>query len=152
MADDQGVSRPVNADDYAEVLRRMEACGYRVTAQRRVVIAGLMRQRVALTPRELHAALHQEHSSLGLATVYRTLENLEEVQAAARFEQPNHEGKFVFCSPRHHHHMVCTRCSLVEELEGCVLTPIERAVRQRTTFQINAHALTFYGFCAACRA
>jgi Fur family ferric uptake transcriptional regulator len=95
--------------------------------------------------------LRTEHPTLGVATVYRTLETLVEVQAATRFEQPNHEGKYVYCSPRHHHHLVCTRCGLVEELAGCLLTPVERALRRRTSFQINEHALTFYGFCAECR-
>ena len=141
----------INADDLAEIVRRLEVQGGRVTAQRRAVVEGLMRQRVALTPRELHAMLRQEHPTLGVATVYRTLETLEEVQAATRFEQPNHEGKYIYCSPRHHHHLLCTRCGLVEELAGCVLTPVERALRRQTSFQINEHALTFYGFCAACR-
>ena len=141
----------INAEDLTEVLRRLEAHGERLTAQRRAVVEGLMRQRVALTPRELHAVLRQEHPTLGVATVYRTLETLEEVQAATRFEQPNHEGKYIYCSPRHHHHLLCTRCGLVEEIAGCVLTPVERALRRQTSFQINEHALTFYGFCAACR-
>src|SRR5579859_5707563 len=152
MADEQDVGPAINDGDLDEVLRRLEARGYRVTEQRRTVVEGLMRQAVALTPRELHAVLRRAHRSLGLATVYRTLENLEEVQAATRFEQPNHEGKYVYCSPRHHHHLVCTRCGYVEELAGCVLTPVERALRTRTRFQINEHALTFFGFCGDCRA
>jgi Fur family ferric uptake transcriptional regulator len=141
----------VDADDLAEVVRRLEARGVRLTAQRRLVVEGLMRQRAALTPRELHAELRAQHPGLGLATVYRTLESLQDVQAATRFEQPNHEGRYVYCSLRHHHHLLCTRCGHVVEIAGCMLAPIERALHRSTRFQINEHSLTFYGFCAACR-
>lgn len=134
-----------------EVMRRLEARNRQATLQRRIVLQALMERRSYVTARELYAALHLEHPSIGQATVYRTLELLVEAGAATRFPQDNNESKYIYCSQRHHHHLVCTRCGLVEDIDGCVIPAIGAALEKRTDFQINDHSVTFYGFCRACK-
>ena len=134
-----------------EVMRRLEARNRQATNQRRIVLQALMDQRTSLSPRELCAALQRDHPGIGQATVYRTLELLVEAGAATRFLQDNNESKYVYCSPRHHHHLVCTRCGLVEDIEGCMLPALGATLEKRTHFQINEHAVTFYGFCGDCK-
>lgn len=133
------------------VLRRLEARNRQATNQRRIVLQALMDQRAYVTARELYAALRQDHPTVGQATVYRTLELLVEAGAACRFPQENNENKYIYCPPRHHHHLVCTRCGLVENLDGCLVPGVGATLEQHTQFQINEHALTFYGFCEECK-
>jgi Fur family ferric uptake transcriptional regulator len=132
-------------------MRRLEARNRQATAQRRVVLQALMEQRAYVTPRELFAALRPHNPAIGQATVYRTLELLVEAGAATRFLQDNNESKYIYCPPRHHHHLICTRCGLVENIDGCVLPTLGGVLEERTQFQINEHAVTFYGFCGACK-
>jgi Fur family transcriptional regulator, ferric uptake regulator len=134
-----------------EVMRRLEARNRQATIQRRIVLQALMDQRSYVAPRELYALLQREHPNIGQATVYRTLELLVEAGAATRFVQENNESKYIYCPPRHHHHLVCTRCGLVENLDGCVIPALGAALEKRTRFQINEHAVTFYGFCGDCK-
>jgi Fur family ferric uptake transcriptional regulator len=135
-----------------DVMRRLEARNRQATLQRRIILQALMDRRSYVTARELYTLLQQEHPSIGQATVYRTLELLVEAGAAARFPQENNESKYIYCPPRHHHHLVCTRCGLVEDIDGCVIPAIGAALEKRTHFQINEHAVTFYGFCEDCKA
>jgi Fur family ferric uptake transcriptional regulator len=134
-----------------DVMRRLEARNRQATLQRRIILQALMERRSYVTARELYTLLQQEHPSIGQATVYRTLELLVEAGAAARFPQENNESKYIYCPPRHHHHLVCTRCGLVEDIDGCVIPAIGAALEKRTHFQINEHAVTFYGFCGDCK-
>ncbi|HVA88539.1 MAG TPA: transcriptional repressor [Chloroflexota bacterium] len=134
-----------------DVMRRLVARNRQATIQRRIVLQALMDRRSYVTARELYAALHEEHPSIGQATVYRTLELLVEAGAAARFPQENNESKYIYCPVRHHHHLVCTRCGLVEDIEGCVIPALGATLEKRTRFQINEHAVTFYGFCGDCK-
>jgi Fur family ferric uptake transcriptional regulator len=135
-----------------ETMRRLEANNHQVTEQRRAVVAALMEQRAYVTPRELHAALRLDHPGIGQATVYRTLELLVEVGAAARFPQENNEYRYIYCAPQHHHHLICTRCGLVEDIDGCMVRAVGEALAERTSFEITDHALTFFGYCGACKA
>ena len=134
-----------------DVMRRLEARNRQATTQRRIVLQALMDRRSYVTPRELYAASHNDHPSIGQATVYRTLELLVEAGAATRFLQENNESKYIYCPPRHHHHLVCTRCGLVEDIEGCVIPSLGATLEKRTRFQINDHAVTFFGFCGDCK-
>ncbi len=134
-----------------DVMRRLEARNRHATSRRRIVLQALMDQRSYVTPRELHTRLQREHPNLGQATVYRTLELLVEAGAATRFLQENNESKYIYCPPRHHHHLVCTRCGLVEDIDGCVIPALGATLEKRTRFQIIDHAVTFFGFCAECK-
>ena len=142
---------PERLAEQDDVMRRLEARNRQATVQRRVVLQALMDRRSYVTPRDLYAALQRDHPSIGQATVYRTLELLVEAGAAARFLQENNESKYIYCPPRHHHHLVCTRCGLVEDIEGCVIPALGATLEKRTRFQINEHAVTFYGFCGDCK-
>lgn len=145
------MAAPERRAEEEDVMRRLEARNRHATNQRRVVLQALMDQRSYVTARELYAVLRQAHPTIGQATVYRTLELLVEAGAASRFPQENNESKYIYCPPRHHHHLVCTRCGLVEDLDGCLLPGIGATLEKRTRFQINEHALTFYGFCQECK-
>ena len=140
------------ATEQDDVMRRLEERRYLATPQRRAILAALMRQHTSVTPRELHLALREEQPAIGQATVYRTLELLVEVGAATRFLQDNNESKYIYCSPRHHHHLVCTRCGRVDDLDGCLLSRLGPLLEQQTLYQITGHAITLYGYCGDCRA
>ena len=134
-----------------DVMRRLEARNRQATLQRRIILQALMDRRSYITARELYALLQHEYPSIGQATVYRTLELLVEAGAATRFQQENNESKYIYCPPCHHHHLVCTRCGLVEDIDGCVIPALGATLEARTSFQINEHAVTFYGFCDECK-
>ena len=86
-------------------------------------------------------------------SVYRTLELLAEIGLAERRAEVGGEASFLYCSPRHHHHVICTSCGTVREIDAafCPGEETTRAVEAATDFQIARHTLDFHGLCADCR-
>lgn len=131
-----------------EEVERLQECGYRLTAPRRVIINALREAGRYCTAAQLYQRLRGR--SVGLASVYRTLELLAELGLAERRAESGGEASFLYCSPRHHHHVVCTSCGVVREIAVCPDDALERAVERETAFHIERHTMDFYGLCADC--
>lgn len=92
---------------------------------------------------------------MGLATVYRTLQLLEELEVVSslnledgciRYELYNDEGH------HNHHHLICSNCGiLVIEVEGDLLDELEHKIEKEHDFKILDHKLKFYGICSKCK-
>ena len=130
---------------------RITARGRRLTKQRVIVAQALTMERQALSAQELYARLHARHPRLGLATVYRALEAQVESGMARRLERPGHVSAYVACVPEHHHHLVCTSCQEVDDVDETIVRPMLRVVRERLDFHVDHARLDFYGLCARCR-
>src|SRR3989442_6156055 len=141
-------SRRSNATPLA---RRITGGGRRLTGQRVIVAEALAREKQAISAQELYERLRPRHPRLGLATVYRALEAQVEAGMAGRLERPGHVSAYVACAPEHHHHLVCTSCQRVEDVDETILRPVLRGIRDRHDFQVDHERLDFYGLCARCR-
>lgn len=130
---------------------RMASRGRRLTTQRVVVAQALASARRALSAQELYERIKPAHPSLGRATVYRALEAQVQDGMASRFERDGHVSAYVACDATHHHHLVCTRCQRVEDLDETVVAPLLASVGRRHDFQVDHAALDFYGLCGSCR-
>ncbi len=131
---------------------RLTAVGERVTRQRLLVadaLAGAGRQ---LTADQLYRSLRRQVPGIGRATVFRTLETLVEAGVARRLELDGHVYAYVACLPAHHHHLACTGCGRVEEIDEAYVTPIAQRLARDLGFEIDDARLDFYGRCATCRA
>ena len=131
---------------------RLTAAGERVTRQRILVANALAAGRRQLTAEQLFRTLRRQVPGIGRATVFRTLETLVEAGVARRLELDGHVYAYVACLPAHHHHLACTRCGRVEEIDEAYITPIAERLAGDLGFEIDDARLDFYGRCAACRA
>ena len=112
---------------------------------------------LAAAPPQLRAAqlvpqTGRRERGIGRATVFRTLETLVDAGVARRLELDGHVYAYVACLPAHHHHIACTRCGRVDEIDEAYVTPIAERLAQEMGFEIDDARLDFYGRCAACRA
>lgn len=139
----------------AALASRITSRGKRLTRQRVIVAEALARTGTAtgtaLSAQELYERLRPHHPRLGLATVYRALEAQVESGMARRLERSGHVYAYVACSPAHHHHLVCTSCQRVQDVDEAVLGSMLRGVRERHDFSVDHARLDLYGMCAACR-
>ncbi len=67
-------------------------------------------------------------------------------------ELDGHVYAYVACLPEHHHHLACTNCGRVEEIDEAYVRPIVERLAHDMGFQIDDARLDFYGRCATCRA
>ena len=131
--------------------QRMVSRGRRLTRQRVIVAEALAAARRALSAQELYLRINATHPTLGRATVYRALEAQVQDGMASRFERDGHVSAYIACDTTHHHHLVCTRCQRVEDLDETVVAPLLASVGRRHDFQVDHAALDFYGLCGSCR-
>ncbi len=131
---------------------RLTAAGERVTRQRLLVANGLAAAGRRLTAEQLYRSLRRREPAIGRATVFRTLETLVDAGVARRLELDGHVYAYVACLPAHHHHIACTSCGRVEEIDEAYVTPIARRLAREMGFEIDDARLDFYGRCATCRA
>jgi Fur family transcriptional regulator, ferric uptake regulator len=122
----------------------------RVTPQRRVVLEAIESLRDGFTLVELYDRARETEPTLGLATVYRTIELLRRT-GSIRPLVTDGRPTYVRCHAGHHHHLVCTTCGAVEETELCA-APSAAELRQRHGFRAEAHQVDIYGTCGRCAA
>ena len=125
--------------------------GVRPTTQRAAVLGELLRERHDATAQELHARLRRRGSSIGLATVYRTLALLADAGIVDTLVHGHERACYRVCGSAHHHHLVCTSCHRVIEVEDCELEPWIERVAEAHGFAAMAHTLELSGVCRACR-
>ncbi len=124
--------------------------GLRRTPQRMAVLQALDDGH-ALSAQEVFARARTHCPELGLSTVYRTLLALTDAGMLDVIGQHDGEATYRRCGASHHHHLVCTGCRRVEELEECDLSPIESRIAGEHDFRVDGHTLTFHGLCRDCR-
>jgi Fur family transcriptional regulator, ferric uptake regulator len=132
-------------------LEQLHEHGYRVTAARRAVVETVEKSTRALTPIEVYDLARKRYRALGLVTVYRTLEKLEELHIIQRVHQPMGCQAFISAGSGHQHLLLCQNCGQVTFFEGDDLDTLTKAIARKTGYQINEHWLQFFGLCANCR-
>jgi Fur family ferric uptake transcriptional regulator len=125
--------------------------GVRPTRQRVVVLTELMGERNDVTAQELHERLRARGERLGLATVYRTLGLLADEGVIDALSHHPGELCYRWCGEGHHHHLVCSSCHQVVELEDCELEPWLERIAGEHDFVTTGHRLEVSGLCAGCR-
>lgn len=121
----------------------------RTTRQRSAVLSALADADVFKSSQEIHDDLRHRGESVGLATVYRTLQALAEsgdVDVIVR----DGETAYRQCSPSHHHHLVCRVCQSTVEVEAPDVERWATAVAADHGFVDVTHTVEVYGVCSAC--
>ena len=131
----------------------LAAAGVRATRQRLEILEELAREPDDVTAQALWSRLRERRgSSVGLATVYRTLALLHEKGAIDALSHHGGELCYRLCGGAHHHHLVCSRCHHVVEVEQCGLDGWLGQVAARHGFVATGHEVEITGLCADCRA
>ncbi len=132
-------------------LTQLQENGYRLTEARRAVVEIVEGASRALTPVEVYDLARKKYRALGLVTVYRTLEKLEELHLIQRVHQPQGCQAFVSAGHGHQHLLLCQNCGRVAFFDGDNLDALTQSIAQKTGYQINEHWLQLFGLCADCR-
>ena len=125
--------------------------GYKLTPQRRVVLNVLAHSQEHLTPAEVYERVHQEDPSIGLVTVYRTLDILAELGLICAVHAGGSCGSYIIGPQEHHHHLICSDCGAVVAFADCSLNDLEQRLSTNTGFKIESHLLEFLGRCQDCQ-
>ncbi|MET0672601.1 MAG: transcriptional repressor [Microbacterium pygmaeum] len=123
----------------------------RNTWQRDRVREALAESRGFVSAQNLHAALREENTGIGLATVYRALAGLAAQGDADSLQSPEGEALYRACSTSgHHHHLICRNCGLTVEIAATDVEQWAQRTASQHGFTHAEHVVDIFGLCAAC--
>jgi Fe2+ or Zn2+ uptake regulation protein len=132
-------------------ISQLQENGYRITSARRAVVDTVYGSTYALTPIEVYDKARKKYRALGLVTVYRTLEKLEELHLIQRVHQPIGCQAFISAGVGHQHLLLCQNCGQVEFFDGDDLDSLTKNISRKTGYQIKEHWLQLFGLCVNCK-
>lgn len=137
-------------DSWSELLEQKLARNHqRLTPQRRMIADVLYHEGEHKNVDELHQLVRSRDSSVGHATVYRTLKLLQELELV-------HENSFVDGTARyevsgthneHHDHLVCRQCGHIVEFENDAIEQLQEQIAAKHGFRLGDHRMVLYGDC-----
>lgn len=131
--------------------------GLKVTQQRLLVLQALAANSGShMAAEDIYELIREDYPDIGLATVYRTLQLLLEMQLVDRINLDDgcvrYEIGHLFegDTKHNHHHLICRTCGKVLPFEDDLLEELERHIEEDTGFHVLDHELKFYGQCKEC--
>ncbi|WP_328910067.1 transcriptional repressor [Streptomyces sp. NBC_00234] len=125
----------------------------RSTRQRAAVAAALDEVDEFRSAQELHDVLKHRGDSVGLTTVYRTLQSLADAGEVDVLRTTEGEAVYRRCSTGdHHHHLVCRMCGKAVEVEGPAVEQWAETIAAQHGYVNVAHTVEIFGTCAECAA
>jgi Fur family ferric uptake transcriptional regulator len=122
----------------------------RPTRQRKAVTSALESFDDFRSAQEIHEILRGGGDTVGLSTVYRSLQALAEAGEIDMLRTEAGEAIYRRCSAAHHHHLVCRSCGATVEVEGPAVEKWTRAVASAHGFSDVSHTLEIFGTCPDC--
>jgi|ERR1035438_1776720 Fur family ferric uptake transcriptional regulator len=131
---------------------RLRGQSRKITGPRAAILEILRKHPHPLTNKQILAALPE--SGCDLATIYRSMHLLEKMGMVQRFDFGDGAARFELIgagNDGHHHHLVCTKCSEVVEIQECFPGEIEKRIAAANGFKAVTHKLEFFGICPDCQ-
>ena len=138
----------------AQALESLQAQGLRNGGARRAVVEHLGVQPCCKSAQEIFDGIRERGGRVGIASVYRAVEQLVELDLVQRVELGDGIARFEpsHADGDHHHHLVCDDCGKVEPFSD---PGLERALEQtasRLAYDMRGHEVVLHGHCDDCRA
>jgi Fe2+ or Zn2+ uptake regulation protein len=139
-----------------EILDAFERKGLRNTRPRRAIaekLAQISQQGSDFATEDLWRTLQAQDRRLGRATVFRAVDTLLDEGLVDRVAFADGVRRYRVCGgSAHHHHLTCTNCHRVVEVEVCLPPEILSAIASSADFALEGHSIELFGRCQACRA
>lgn len=132
--------------DFRELCRRH---GLAMTHQRAVIYESLMSAPGHPSPEEVFEKVRKHIPSISLATVYNTLHTF--IESGLLREMSLHHGSLrVDTRQDPHHHLVCTQCKQVFDLDEKALKPAQLVGKVPSGFKVERISVEIHGLCKSC--
>jgi len=125
----------------------------KVTKERSAVLRAFLASERHITAEELYRKMKDEGSSIGLATIYRTLNLFCASGLAEQRQFGDGQARYELTYNVHHHdHLICKQCNRIIEFENSEIEALQEQVARAHNFTIFSHKLELYGTCGDCSA
>lgn len=142
-----------NEEIIDELKKIVKQKGLKYTEQREIVLSVLLHAKDHLSAEEVYNEIKREHqdSNIGIATVYRALSFLEEVDLIASITFGTDGKKYESNAKSHHDHLICTSCGKIIEFMDEEIEKRQDKIAKKNKFKITSHSMQLYGTCETCQ-
>ena len=143
--------------NYNEILNRFRVLikenRMKYTKQREVTLETLFFSNNHFTPESLYLLIKDSYPKLniGIATVYRTLNFLEESELATSISFGMHGKKYEFGGKEHHDHLICKECGDIIEFLDDIIETRQEEIAKKHNYKIQSHNMQIFGICPKCQ-
>ena len=125
--------------------------GLAVTHQRQVVYEAVVASHGHHSPENIYAAVRRRIPSISLATVYNNLRLFVDC-GLLREVSPHASTLLVDGNLKPHHHLVCSRCKSVQDIDGEFIDFKKLSRQLPDGFDLTQSLIEVFGLCRRCRA
>jgi Fur family transcriptional regulator, ferric uptake regulator len=104
----------------------------------------------AISAQDIYVKLREGKDSMGLATVYRSLETLK-LEGVVQVRTVANGESLYSTVKEDKHHLTCLQCGASIPIHECPVHELENQLHQSHQFKIFYHTLEFFGLCEACQ-
>ena len=124
--------------------------GIAVTHQRQVLYEVMQGMDGHPSPEEVYAEVKQKIPAISLATVYKNIHLFVE-SGVLREVSLHHGSQRVEMNERDHHHMVCSKCKTIMDIDASELGISPERKVLPGGFLVERYSVDVIGVCAACQ-
>ncbi|WP_459128808.1 Fur family transcriptional regulator [Guggenheimella bovis] len=138
-------------DKRTSIIEALKAAHMKLTTPRLSVIDSLLQSDRHFTVEELYREMNRTGPTVGLATVYRTMNALLKLGIVKKLNLSDGLDRYELSDDLHqHHHLICTSCQRVIEFHEDFLDELEYQISETFHFHVKDHEVRFYGLCDEC--
>jgi len=136
-------------ENYLEILRQHKQ---KKTPKRVEILLIMQQSNSYFSPLEIWDILKEKFQKAGLPTVYRILQQFQEIGIVSSIQKDDNQLYYFLCSTQHdHHHFICRKCHKVSCVEYCNFDAIKQLVEDQLQSKAESHILQIEGLCKECR-
>ena len=144
----------ISSEEAVEELKKIvKQKGLKYTEQREIVLRILIHAEDHLSAEEVYNEIKSKYteSNIGIATVYRALSFLEEVDLITSITFGSDGKKYESNAKSHHDHLICTECGKIVEFLDDEIEKRQERIAKKNKFKITNHSMQLYGICGDCQ-
>jgi Fur family transcriptional regulator, peroxide stress response regulator len=133
----------------ATAIAALRSKGYKATPQRIAICRIALNSRAHPSAQQVYDEVKRIHPTVTLATVYKTLEVLRDLDLVQEINFPKGQARFdSHMNP--HINLVCLKCSSITDLDDMIAKEITRKVTATTKFKPTGQRIDVFGICQKC--
>jgi Fur family ferric uptake transcriptional regulator len=137
-------------DHEHSILDKLAEAGHRMTPQRAMIVSAIEHSSNHISAEEIYAAVVAKFPHVNISTVYRTLELLKETDLVTETNLGNGRVSYHPTGKGLHHHLVCTECGSIIDLDESSFAGLKDMLRRKYSFQADIRHLAIFGRCLKC--
>lgn len=130
--------------DVSDLEKRCAAAGLKMTGQRRLILQVLVEAGDHPSVEDLYARARALDPSVSMATVYRTVNLLDELGLIVKHEFKESFARFEV-NADHHHHLIDLETGDVIEFQNAEIEALKERIANELGYELIDHTLELYG-------